>query len=95
MEYHAFPAHRAELRERGTSLLPAGVRAVDGRFGKGDAVLVRDTAGREVARGLAAYGAGEAAAIQGLRTGAIEAVLGYRGPSALIHRDDLVLTHGG
>jgi len=75
----------------GKSLLPAGVIGVDGRFGKGDAVIVRDQAGLEVARGLAAYGAEDASAIQGLRSTAIEAKLGYRGPTALIHRDDLVV----
>ncbi len=75
----------------GKSLLPAGVMAVEGRFGKGDAVVVRSIDGREVAKGLAAYGYDEAAAICGLRSGAIEAALGYRGPSALIHRDDLVV----
>ena len=75
----------------GKSLLPAGVAAVEGRFGKGDAVIVRDKAGREVARGLSAYGAEDAASIQGLRSTAIEAKLGYRGPAALIHRDDLVV----
>ena len=77
---------------RGKSLLPAGVRMVEGGFGKGDAVVVRDDAGRELARGLAAYDADEARAIQGLRSDAIEAALGYRGPDVLIHRDDLVLT---
>ena len=75
----------------GKSLLPAGVRGVDGDFGKGDAVVVRDGEGREVARGLAAYDADEARAIQGRRSDAIEAILGYRGPSVLIHRDDLVV----
>ena len=75
----------------GKSLLPAGVTAVEGRFGKGDAVLVHDQTGREVARGLAAYGSEEATAIQGLRSSGIEARLGYRGPAALIHRDDLVV----
>ena len=75
----------------GKSLLPAGVTAIEGRFGKGDAVIVRDKAGREVARGLSAYGAEDAASIQGLRSTAIEAKLGYRGPAALIHRDDLVV----
>jgi glutamate 5-kinase len=78
----------------GKSLLPAGVRAVDGGFGKGDAVVVVDEAGREVARGLAAYGAEEARAIQGRRSDAIEAVLGYAGRSVLIHRNDLVLVGG-
>ena len=75
----------------GKSLLPAGVTAVEGRFGKGDAVLVNDQAGHEVARGLAAYGAEDAIAIKGLKSAAIEGRLGYRGPAALIHRDDLVV----
>jgi len=83
----------AALRS-GKSLLPAGVLAVDGRFGKGDAVVVKDAHGRELARGLTAYGAGEAEQIRGQRSDAIEAVLGYRGPAALIHRDDLVMTGG-
>ena len=74
----------------GKSLLAAGVRAVEGRFGKGDAVVVRDLAGREVGRGLARYDAGDAQRIIGLRSDAIEPALGYTaGP--LIHADDLAL----
>ena len=76
----------------GKSLLPAGVRAVDGHFDKGDAVIVRSPDGREIARGLTAYDADEARAIQGRRSDAIEDVLGYRGPDVLIHRDDLVVS---
>ena len=75
----------------GRSLLPAGVRAVSGGFGKGDLVLVHDAAGAEIARGLTAYGAAEAARIAGLRSDAAEAALGYRGSAELIHRDDLVM----
>jgi glutamate 5-kinase len=75
----------------GKSLLPAGVRAVEGAFEKGDAVVVRTADGREVARGLAAYDADEARLIQGRRSDAIEDLLGYRGPDVLIHRDDLVV----
>ncbi len=74
----------------GKSLLPAGVKGVEGGFGKGDAVVVKDASGREIARGVAAYGADEARAIQGRRSDAIEAILGYAGKPVLIHRDDLV-----
>jgi glutamate 5-kinase len=74
----------------GKSLLPAGVRGVEGAFDKGDAVLIKDGGGRAIAKGLASYGARDAALIQGLKSDAIETVLGYRGPSVLIHRDDLV-----
>jgi glutamate 5-kinase len=75
----------------GKSLLPAGVRKVEGRFGKGDAVLVLDPSGREVGRGLSRYDAAEAEKIMGLRSDAIEGVLGYTEGPTLIHADDLAL----
>lgn len=87
-------AGAAAALKAGKSLLPAGVRAVEGDFEKGDAVVVVDEAGRPVARGLAAYGADEARVIQGRRSDAIEALLGYAGRGVLIHRDDLVLVGG-
>jgi glutamate 5-kinase len=76
----------------GRSLLPAGVRQVDGRFERGDTVLVKDRQGREIGRGLAAYNASDAERIAGKRTVEIEAILGYRGRDEMIHRDDLALT---
>ena len=76
----------------GKSLLPAGIRQVDGRFERGDAVLVKDREGREIARGLAAYNASDAERIAGKRTVEIEDILGYRGRDEMIHRDDLALT---
>jgi glutamate 5-kinase len=76
----------------GKSLLPAGVRKVEGRFGKGDAVLVLDPSGREVGRGLSRYDAAEAEKIMGLRSDAIEGMLGYTEGPTLIHADDLALT---
>ena len=76
----------------GKSLLPIGIRQVDGRFERGDAVVVRDGEGHEVARGLAAYGASDAERIAGKRSLEIEAILGYRGRDEMIHRDDLALT---
>jgi glutamate 5-kinase len=76
----------------GKSLLPAGVTAVEGSFKRGDAVVVRDRAGREIARGLSAYSAEDARRIIGHKSGEIEALLGYRGRDEMIHRDDLVLS---
>ena len=75
----------------GRSLLPAGVTAVDGPFGRGDAVSVLAADGREIARGLTAYPADEAAQIAGRRSGDIQEILGYSGGDEIIHRDDLVL----
>jgi glutamate 5-kinase len=78
----------------GKSLLPAGVKAVEGRFGKGDAVVVRDEAGREIARGLSRYDAAEAEKIAGARSADIESRLGYTAGPTLIHADDLALSAG-
>ncbi len=83
----------AALRS-GRSLLPAGVTAAEGRFERGDAVLVLGPEGAEIGRGLVAYAADEARRILGHKSSEIEALLGYRGREELIHRDDLVLTGG-
>jgi glutamate 5-kinase len=82
----------AAAMRKGKSLLAAGIRRVDGRFGKGDAVLIRDESGIEVGRGLSRYDAEDAARICGLKSEAIEAELGYSsGP--VVHADDLALAH--
>ncbi len=75
----------------GRSLLPAGVRAVDGDFERGDPVLVQSTDGTVLARGLSAYGSADARRIAGHRSADIESVLGWRGRDELIHRDDLTV----
>ncbi len=86
-------AARALLR--GSSLLPAGVRAVEGDFARGDPLSVRDEAGREIARGLSAYDAEAARQIAGHRSEELEGILGWRGRDEIIHRDDLVLLAPG
>jgi glutamate 5-kinase len=75
----------------GKSLLPAGVTRVEGRFDRGDAVIVRGPDGVELARGLSAYSSEDAGRVCGRRSGELEAILGYRGRDEMIHRDDLVL----
>jgi len=75
----------------GRSLLSIGVVAVEGDFRRGDAVLIKNRAGEDLARGLMAYPAMDARRIMGHKSTEIETLLGYRGRDALIHRDDLVL----
>lgn len=84
-------AGAARALKRGSSLLPAGVRMVDGDFSRGDPLSVRDETGREVARGLSAYDAEAARLIAGHRSEELETLLGWRGRDEIIHRDDLVL----
>src|SRR6185295_17364047 len=45
-------AGAADALRRGKSLLAAGMTRVEGGFGKGDAVVVRDHDGREIGRGV-------------------------------------------
>jgi glutamate 5-kinase len=77
---------------RGKSLLPAGVTQVSGRFRRGDALIVRDAQGTEIARGLSAYSSAEAEKLRGRQSAEIEALLGFQGREEIIHRDDLVIT---
>lgn len=85
-------AGAAQALRSGKSLLPAGVTRVTGRFERGDAVIVRDAQGDEMARGLSAYSSQDAEQIRGRKSGDIEELLGFRGRDEMIHRDDLVIT---
>ena len=78
----------------GKSLLPAGVTGVEGAFARGDCVLIRSQDGGEIGRGLIAYDARDAARIVGRSSRDIEALLGYAGRAAMIHRDDMALGSG-
>ncbi|MGB8930760.1 MAG: PUA domain-containing protein, partial [Anaeromyxobacteraceae bacterium] len=79
------------LVEGGKSLLPSGVKGVQGAFGVGDPVDVAVDPSRPFARGLAGYGADETRLIAGLKTSEIERALGYKYLDEVVHRDDMVL----
>jgi glutamate 5-kinase len=76
----------------GKSLLPIGMTAVDGDFSRGDVIAVRDSQGREVARGLANYASSEARLLCRQSSTDFERLLGYAAEPEMIHRDNLVLT---
>ena len=84
-------ARRAVLEGK-KSLLPSGVRGVEGSFAAGDAVEISSLDGTPFARGLCVYGADEVRLIQGKRSEEIEGALGYRLLDCVVHRDDLVVT---
>ncbi len=73
------------------SLLPSGIRSVEGEFGRGDPVDLVDARGEVFARGLSAYDAGELRRIAGLKSTDIEPALGYRYIDEAVHRDDLAV----
>lgn len=82
---------RRALQEGGKSLLPSGIRGVEGRFSQGDPIEIRTPDGKTFARGLSSYSSRELDRIKGQKTGEIEKILGYKYFDEVIHRDDLVL----
>jgi len=74
----------------GKSLLPAGVKKVNGIFNKGDHILIIDQSNIEHARGLASFSSNEIDKIKGSHSKEIENILGYSSTEEIIHRDDLV-----
>ncbi|MEQ9490437.1 MAG: glutamate 5-kinase [Alphaproteobacteria bacterium] len=76
----------------GRSLLPAGVTSVSGSFDRGDAIRILDPERRTIGTGLCAYSSEEATLIAGHQSSEIPGLLGYEGRTAMIHRDDLVLS---
>jgi glutamate 5-kinase len=79
----------------GASLLPAGVKRIEGHFARGDCVILRDDTGAEIGRGLVAYDVEDVVQIIGRQSAEIEHVLGVAGPAEVIHRDDMALVSEG
>ncbi|MGP1679291.1 MAG: glutamate 5-kinase [Burkholderiales bacterium] len=79
------------LAKEGKSLLPIGVKSIEGAFERGAVVACISPEGKELARGLVNYGANEARRILGKPSSEIVSVLGYVDEPELIHRDNLVL----
>jgi len=75
----------------GSSLLAAGIRAVEGQFEHGNTIRILTAEGRELARGLANYSADDCRKIMGNHTNEIASVLGYKPYDEVIHRDNMVL----
>ncbi|WP_327283395.1 MULTISPECIES: glutamate 5-kinase [unclassified Streptomyces] len=82
------------VTERGSSLLPAGIAAVEGEFVAGDPVELRGPDGRAVARGLVNFDAKELPQLLGRSTRELAKELGPEYEREVVHRDDLVLLEG-
>jgi len=84
-------AGAARALHSGSSLLPVGVRGVEGTFERGDTVRVADPSGREIARGLVNYSSADLARLHGHKSEEIETILGYNYGDEVIHRNDMIL----
>jgi glutamate 5-kinase len=79
---------RTALVQGHKSLLPAGIRAVEGKFQAGDIAEVVDLSGEFLGRGIVSYGSSDLEQIKGHKTGEIQAILGARHYDEAIHRDN-------
>jgi len=74
----------------GKSLLPAGVRKINGIFEKGDHILIKDESSKERGRGISSFSSLEIEKIKGSHSSEIKNILGYSSREEIIHKDDLV-----
>ncbi len=74
----------------GKSLLPAGVRKINGIFEKGDHILIKDESNKERGRGISSFSSLEIEKIKGSHSSEIKNILGYSSREEIIHKDDLV-----
>lgn len=88
---HVDMGARNALVNRGTSLLPAGIKGVDGSFRRGETVCLSLLDGPEFARGVSRYASAELEVIKGVQSSQIASLLGYDYGAEAIHRNDLIL----
>ena len=74
-----------------TSLLPAGIIALEGDFFASDAVQLCNKEGMELGRGLVNYSSSEIEQIKGHHSAEIAEILGYDGADTVVHRNNLVI----
>lgn len=79
------------LCRKGRSLLPAGIKKVEGDFKAGDTVSCVDSMDREIAKGLVNFSSADVSKIKGVRSSEIKNILGFKDYDEVIHRDNLVV----
>lgn len=81
----------ASALKKGTSLLPIGVKKIEGSFERGDIIDICSMDGAQIGKGLSAYHVNDAQKIIGRQSHEIPEILGYIRHEELIHRNDMVL----
>jgi glutamate 5-kinase len=81
----------AALREKGKSLLPVGIRRVEGTFRVGAMVRIQTADGHRLARGLTEYSSADLECIKGKTSREIIPLLGTDCFDEAVHRDNMVL----
>lgn len=79
------------LLERGSSLLPKGIKTVEGNFSRGEVIRIRSLNGRDIAHGVSRYNSDALRRIAGHHSQRIGAILGYEYGPVAVHRDDMIV----
>ena len=79
------------VRNGGTSLLPAGVADVEGDFGRGEIIAIKNAGGAVVAWGVANYSSDDLAVIKGRKSGEVRGLLGREYGPEVVHRDNMAV----
>ncbi len=79
------------LRQKGKSLLPAGIAKVVGDFERGDIIRIQTLNRSPLARGIVRYNSSDLAKLAGKRSNQIDDILGYDYGAVAVHRNDLIL----
>ena len=85
---------RLAIQRKGKSLLPIGIKAVNGEFRAGSAVEIKGPNGVVVARGLSDYSSEDVHRIMGHHTADLKRILGAEAYEEVVHRDNMVVTEG-
>ncbi len=83
-------AHKA-LIEKGKSLLPAGIKEVNGSFKAGDKVEIISQKGILIASGLVNYSAEELRLLKGCKSSEISHRIGHKRFDEVVHRNNIVI----
>jgi len=79
------------LKSQQKSLLPAGIKSLQGKFQRGDIVNIHDPQGTRIGCGITNYGSADVEAIMGSHSGRIATLLGYDYGTEVVHRNNLVI----
>lgn len=80
----------AAILERGSSLLPKGIKSVTGNFSRGEVIRICNLEGRDIAHGVSRYNSDALRRIAGHHSQEIDAILGYEYGPVAVHRDDMI-----
>ncbi|MDU3719390.1 MAG: glutamate 5-kinase, partial [Klebsiella michiganensis] len=79
------------ILERGSSLLPKGIKTITGNFSRGEVIRIRSLEGRDIAHGVSRYNSDALRRIAGQHSQQIDAILGYEYGPVAVHRDDMII----